>query len=230
MFKKPKMHCRLSRTLEFIKELNIKVNAYLDLGCGNGFLTINIAKVVRAKEVFGVDIDEGALRQASLRGVKVFICDLNKDSLPFRRCSFDLVTAFEVLEHLINPDNALSEAHRVLKTNGLFVITVPNMASLESRFELLLGRYPYGLEYSTRTLRSHSWFKFKRLKPVGHVRGYTLWALKDLLDYHGFSILEVRGITCRPPRLLNYPLYLLKKMRATFADYLFVVCRKVSRS
>jgi len=187
---------------------------------------VKIAEIVRAKNIYGIDIDEKKLEEASKRGLRTFKVDLNCDKIPFPNDFFDLVTAFEVLEHLVKPGNALREVHRVLKPKGYFVITVPNMASLASRIEFLLGRYPYGLEYSTETLRSHSWFKFKRLKPVGHVRGYTLWALEDLLDYHQFKITKVCGINCKPSRYILYPIYLVSSIKPTFAEYLFLVCRK----
>lgn len=56
-----------------------------------------------------------------------FIADLNIDRLPFEEQSMDHVVSIEVLEHLHNPQNALNEAHRILKNEGSFVLTVPFM-------------------------------------------------------------------------------------------------------
>jgi len=168
-----------------------RIEVYLDLGCGNGVLTAEISRIIGAKTTYGVDIDEEALSKAQLNGIKVFKCDLSRDALPLPDKSVDIVTALNVIEHLLNPDHMLKEAYRVLKKEGLLVITTPNMASWYNRLLLLLGQPILGIDLST---------EYRYLYPLGveqvisgHVRLYTIKALKDLVEYHGFKVVKIKG-------------------------------------
>ena len=55
-----------------------------------------------------------ALKRAAMRGIKKFLCDLSKDPIPLPSESVNLVTALEVIDHLLNPDHILREIYRVL--------------------------------------------------------------------------------------------------------------------
>jgi 2-polyprenyl-3-methyl-5-hydroxy-6-metoxy-1,4-benzoquinol methylase len=145
-----------------------------------------------------------ALRRASLRNIKTFALDLSKDIIPFPNNSIDLITALEVIEHLVNPDNMLREAHRILKPSGYFIISTPNLASLVNRVLLLLGYQPYNCEVSTEILAGVPWRGRTFAKPATHIRAFTLRALKELLKYHGFKIITVRGAPGVEPKELRY--------------------------
>ena len=120
---------RVSEALKVLEEFRIKATVYLDLGCGDGQIAERVAWMVGAKEVYGADIDSEVLENAKLRGIKTFNLDLSKDKIPLNDNSVDLVTAFEVIEHLINPDNMLKEVFRVLKEGGHLLLSTPNLAS-----------------------------------------------------------------------------------------------------
>jgi 2-polyprenyl-3-methyl-5-hydroxy-6-metoxy-1,4-benzoquinol methylase len=107
--------------------------------------------MVEAKEVYGVDIDEFALDKAKQRKIKTFKLDLSYDKIPLNNNSVDLVTALELIEHLINPDHMLREVHRVLNSHGQFILSTPNLASYVNRLILLLGYQPYNVEVSIRS-------------------------------------------------------------------------------
>jgi ubiquinone/menaquinone biosynthesis C-methylase UbiE len=94
----------------------------LDLGYSNGKFTMIVAKSVGVTEIYGVDIDKEVVNEARKRGVVAYTLDLNSNKLPFKDDYFDLIIMFEVIEHLVNPDNALREARRVLKPSGFFCI------------------------------------------------------------------------------------------------------------
>jgi len=120
---------RVSEALKVLEEFRIKATVYLDLGCGDGQIAERVAWMVGVKEVYGADIDSEVLENAKLRGIKTFNLDLSKDKIPLNDNSVDLVTAFEVIEHLINPDNMLKEVFRVLKEGGHLLLSTPNLAS-----------------------------------------------------------------------------------------------------
>jgi ubiquinone/menaquinone biosynthesis C-methylase UbiE len=89
---------RFREALNLLKRYNIKVHTLLDLGCGDGSLTIEVAKAVEAKEIYCIDIDARALSVAGAHGAKTFLLDLSKDKIPLPDNSVDLATSFEVIE------------------------------------------------------------------------------------------------------------------------------------
>jgi len=205
----------------------IKVGTLLDLGCSNGSLTMEIANIVQAREIYGVDIDESALREAAMRGIKTFYCDLSKDSIPLPSESIDLVTALEVIEHLFNPDHILREVYRVLRKDGYFLITTPNLASWINRIAMLFGYQPYNAEVSTEILAGVPWKAYSFTKPSGHIRPFTLRALKELLHHHGFKIIKIKGAHgVNPPYRLFRLLDLLFTKKPSLARRLIVLAQK----
>ena len=122
----------------------------MDIGCGDGNFTVLMAKSLRAKEVYGVDISEKGVEMAKRKGVKAFKVDVDEENLPFNDNYFDVVTALEVIEHLFDPDHFLEEVYRVLKPNCIFVLSTPNLASIHNRIALLLGYQPFPMGVSAR--------------------------------------------------------------------------------
>lgn len=102
----------------------------LEIGCGDGFylhLLINLG--IKSLKVTGVDIDENALNSAREnlkdKNVKLINADVMK-RLPFGDNSFDKIIMSEVCEHLSDDVKGLKEAKRVLRNEGILVVTVPN--------------------------------------------------------------------------------------------------------
>jgi len=191
---------RIAKVLKLLRDESIKAKRYLDLGCSDGSVTMLVAETVKATEIYGIDIDSNVLKKAKLRGIKTIKADLSKDPIPLSKNSIDLATAFEVIEHLINPDYMLREVKRVLKPNGCFLITTPNLASWVNRIVLLLGYQPYNAEVSTEILAGVLWKAYSFTKPSKHIRPFTLKALKELLKYHGFQIVKITGASgVNPP-------------------------------
>jgi len=177
------------KILSFLEKSNLHIERYLDIGCADGDLTLEVARRLRQEEVYGVDLSEAGLKNASMRGIRTRIVDIESERLPFSDEYFGAVSAFEVIEHLVNTDNLISESHRVLKRGGLFIISTPNLASWLNRLYLLFGYLPRNYEVSLK-------YKFGFIitgPPVGHVRLYTLGAIKKHLELYGFHIVKVLG-------------------------------------
>lgn len=111
----------------------------LDVGCGDGKLTVLFKEKVGCKDIVGVDGLRDRLTAAKKRGVdKVINADLEK-KWPLSDKSFDAVISNQVIEHVADIDLFISEIHRILKTGGYCVISTENLSSWHNIFALALG-------------------------------------------------------------------------------------------
>ena len=138
----------------------------LDAGCGEGVL---IEEYADRLAIEGVDANYESPRVR--RGTIT--------ALPYGDDSFDRALCLDVLEHLSFEEQpaALAELHRVLKPGGELLVSVPNLAHLQSRIHfLLLGRL----------IRTASEYKHPGDRPVAE---YV-----DLATRAGFTLIRRRGI------------------------------------
>jgi SAM-dependent methyltransferase len=207
---------------------NIKNGRLLDVGGGTGDFTAEIVNILGIKEAVIVDINEYALRQASSKGLKAIKVDITREPLPFPDNYFDVVVMVEVVEHLYDPDYAISEVRRVLKPGGFIVISTPNLAWWVNRLVLLLGFQPYLSSPSTRfnvgkLLRS----PYERPGAPGHIRLFTFKAFREFIELHGFHIIVMKGSAGdHKSSLLLYIDSILSSIPSLAAE-IIVIARKV---
>ena len=98
----------------------------LDIGCGTGYGSAELAKL--AQRVIGVDVspEAAAASSTSNRCANLVYLAAAAQRLPFPDSQFDLIVAFEVIEHLEDWPKLLSEARRLLAFGGQFVVSTPN--------------------------------------------------------------------------------------------------------
>jgi SAM-dependent methyltransferase len=98
----------------------------LDLGCGAGYGTAELA--ARALSAVGIDLAPEAIVHAGSAYAlpNVRFLPASAGALPFRDASFELVTAFEVIEHLADWRALLAEGRRLLHPTGVFLVSTPN--------------------------------------------------------------------------------------------------------
>jgi SAM-dependent methyltransferase len=155
-----------SHLVEFVRALGSPGSA-LDLGCGDGRLTAELA----AGQLTAADVSAVALARASRRVPRARIVQLEPDApLPLEDSSFDLVLCAETLEHVRDVQLLLSEARRVLRPGGELALTTPAHGRLTG-LAILAG----GFER-----------RFDPLSP--HLRFFTARSLRRLLDELGFEI------------------------------------------
>jgi len=106
----------------------------LDVGCGPGSITVDLAEVVAPGDVVGIDIQSPLVAQARARAaarrlttVRFDVADLYR--LPYPDASFDAVFANGVLMHLREPARALVELRRVLRAGGMAGLRDPDFAT-----------------------------------------------------------------------------------------------------
>lgn len=146
-----------------------KPGRILDVGCTDGSFCIPLEKA--GWNCYGVDRKKAHMAV----DMPMKILDLNTDKLPYKCNYFDVIYAGELIEHLTNADFFLRQIHRILKDDGIFILTTPNVVYLRDRIRVLFGKRQVALE-----------------TPL-HCRFYTFDTIGKLLRDNGFSVEECRG-------------------------------------
>jgi methionine biosynthesis protein MetW len=178
-------HTRLFPGLARLLEANVDATtACLDVGCGDGGTSGTwIAR--HAAGYVGVDISKSGVETARARGLDAREISDATD-LPFEDASFDLVTCTEVLEHLFEPQNAVSEMVRVLRPGGRILVTVPNAAHWRNRVDLaMLGRWNGRGDHLSGT---EPWRD-------PHIRFFTMRSLRAMLEMAGLQMSDSGGMS-----------------------------------
>lgn len=134
-----------------------------------------------------VDLSAAAVERLSELGGTAVLGEIT--ALPFAAARFDLIVAFDVIEHVDDDSRACSELCRVLKPGGRLLMSVP--------------------------LHADRWTEFDAL--VGHARRYDVPALRALLAEHGLTVEKSAAFGMRPtnPRLLRHGMRWLAEHRTT---------------
>jgi methionine biosynthesis protein MetW len=183
----------------------------LDIGCGDGSITVALKGVLRCREAFGVEISSEGAKQARDKGIDVRVLNVDESPLPFAADSMDAVYAGEILEHVYDPDRLLGEIYRVLRPTGFAIIDVPNLGWWVDRLSLLLGYQPMSTESSLRFGSAGKLFIGSVAGGGGHLRIWTVRAFRQVLRLHTFRVVTVLGAGGgkRFAALLPLPLRLL---------------------
>jgi len=111
--------------------------------------------------------------------------------LPFKKETFDVITSFDMIEHLINPDDFLAESSRILKWRGWFVVSTPNLADFYSRLTFLFGYTPFS--YDPSIFRVAIPFSKVIETDRGHKSVFTYKGLKRVLLIRGLEVIKSEG-------------------------------------
>ena len=146
----------------------IPKNGYvLEIGCGEGYGTSLLSE--NAEKIVGLDVDKGIISHAAGKyETENCVFQLyDGKTIPYDSNFFDAVVSFQVVEHIRDDINFISEICRVLKLGGIFILTTPNKI-----YRLKQGQTP--------------WNRF-------HVREYSRQELDSLLRT-GFSDIRILGV------------------------------------
>lgn len=107
----------------------------IDIGCASGSFLYACQKQLPGVKLFGLEYDERLIKTAISNVPNAQITRGSSEDLEFENDSFDVVTSFQVIEHVYDPESMAREMLRVLKPNGILVITTPNLSGLGRRLE-----------------------------------------------------------------------------------------------
>jgi len=172
------------------------IGLVLDIASGKGNISYNLKKM--GFDVVAADI---ASEEFELQDIQFYELDANK-KLPFTSSSFDYVVSVETIEHLKNPWYFIGEVHRILKENGKFILTTPNVESLQGRLIFLFSG-------------KLKWFLHEDIEKSGHIYPIFSWMIPKMIenkfkiigltfnDGEQMGILPRFGINFRPIRVKN---------------------------
>jgi methionine biosynthesis protein MetW len=153
----------------------------LDIGCATGFM----GKYLREQKnchVFGIEIrpQEREVAKKNLDGVLLvdvespdFSIQLQKSKFPPK---FDVILATSVIEHLKYPAQFLQTCQKLIKPQGILIVTTPNIAHWSMRLSLLKGNFTY-TEYG--------------ILDNTHLHLFTIPTFKKIFQENNYEIKEV---------------------------------------
>lgn len=163
----PERKSRLARSLKDYSN----VLTVLDAGCGTGEFTEYLCEL--GFNAFGVDLSTSALSKARKRSLSDRYVEASlHNSLPFADNSFDAIWFSEVIEHILDVHSCVAELNRLLKTNGVLIITTPYHGLIKN---LLITLFNFNNYFSPYT---------------SHIRFFSKETIHMSLENAGFRIVR----------------------------------------
>lgn len=135
---------------------------FFEIGCGTGFVLSGIKEACPKLKISGSDLYSSALPYVAKRLKEAELFQMDARKIPFQE-TFDVIGAFDVLEHIEQDNVVLSSIYQALRRGGGIIVTVPQHPFLWSQFD----------EYSH------------------HVRRYSSKELKTKIENAGFKIKKI---------------------------------------
>ena len=149
----------------------------LDIGCFSGDL-LNRVKINQkvSNSYFGADLDNYLSKEFSF--IEFCLLDFNDKNLAkvFGNKKFDIVILGDILEHLVNPWNALRNIEQIIQDSSRILVSIPNSGHWYFRLKILFGK----IEYTNNGLFDKT-----------HLRFFTKKSSKELINDSKFEILDL---------------------------------------
>ena len=156
----------------------------LDIGCGTGMF---LERHGSGGLAYGLDFSRQALSLTRRRGIERLTC-ADSEAIPFAADSFDVVTAFDVMEHIEGDERVVAEVFRVLRPGGIFLATVPAHPFLWSSHDVALHhKRRYRIQQFDELFDPSLWIKrrmtyvFVAIYPIAA----SIRSARKLLPVHG---------------------------------------------
>lgn len=118
---------------EFVKKF-VQEKKVLDIACGSGY-GAKILADAGAEKVIAVDINKEAIKSAKVNYFhkNIEYLEGSADNIKLESKSIDTAVSFETIEHLKNPEKYLNELSRIIKDNGMVIISTPNREIFQAK-------------------------------------------------------------------------------------------------
>lgn len=173
-----------------IKKYFANSHSLLEIGCGTGYVLDAISRSFPKIKLYGADIYLAALNFAAKRIPRQNLFQMDATAIPFQK-QFDLVCAFDVLEHIDQDEMALANIFEAIRPGGGLLLTVPQHPSLWSEQDV----------------------------HACHKRRYTLKDLEAKLNKAGFHILKTTSFVSLLLPLMLLSRKINKKSAKEFDPY-----------
>lgn len=211
---------RVNRVLQKTKQ----TGKILDIGCATGIFLNEMKK--KGWDSYGIEPSTHAADYARhTYGLEIYNGMLEKDIFP--ESFFDVITMWDVLEHVPDPWDIVANVWKLLKPNGLFVISMPNTLAWEQQF---FGKYWAGWDIPRHTYI----FNNENIYNLLESNNFTVSEISSFTGRHGVFVLSVKfwlNFINAPKFIKNTTLFLARSIIARIISYPFyMVADRKNRS
>lgn len=151
---------RNALVMSVLRQYTPHFRSFLEIGCGTGFVLSGVAAAFPQATLAGSEIFSAGIPYAAKRVPHAMLMQMDARIIPFES-HFDVIGAFDVLEHIAEDEIVLAQIRRAVKPGGTIVLTVPQ----------------------------HRWLWSSQDEMACHVRRYTANELRSKVVKAGFAIL-----------------------------------------
>jgi 2-polyprenyl-3-methyl-5-hydroxy-6-metoxy-1,4-benzoquinol methylase len=166
----------------------------LELGCGEGAFAATV-KQRTAAEVWGIEFNADAARQAAAVLDRVLVGDADGQIAELPDSYFDVVICNDVLEHLVNPVVTLQTLRQKMQPGGVVVASIPNIRYMPALTQIVLRRDFPAVEHGVFDRTHLRFFTRKSIARTFETAGFRLQRIKGINAYYGPLALALTTLT-----------------------------------
>lgn len=229
---------RLKFIINHLPTLSTEKVKVLDIGCGNGNISYQLASY--GYNVKGIDVDTNTITNAKRKYGHIITLDFEATDAEHIQISgdekYDVIVCSEVIEHLHHPDALVRNFKRLLKRNGIVIVTVPNgfgprevfvtkpskkILSGKGWYTKLFRKFKSSLGYNSQNKQSNA-------ANLDHIQFFSMKSLEKLAGRNGFTIIKRKAGNFMenifPVSLLSKKIYSIQQIDCWLADHLPLFC------
>ncbi len=233
-----KMHKRIPKRLDVLCEILKEDDRVLEVGCGTGAYVVDALKYLPI-HIVAIDKDRASLEYAMVKNRAdnvEYVLSAGEDYEDTEK--FDVIVCSHILEHLEKPKAMLDNIRRLLETDGVLYVGVPNgygCFEIENYLPRLVSRTSWGVKLINR-MRGES-VKDTLNTESQHIKFFTIKGIVHLLMENGFGLEAVINegllggvITDRTilkiPKIADWNINIADRLPASMANGWILICRK----